>query len=73
MAKYDYRCEHCNIIFEFERAITEDTEAQCPTCGNLKCKLILSAPNVIFSGQGFTRRNADPTTARARRMEPLND
>ena len=51
MPKYDYRCETCSSIVEFERSIGDNTEPIC--CSKSMSRLWGSSPTVIFNGSGF--------------------
>jgi len=49
MAKYDYRCDKCNKVFEVERSMTEEVSyATCPDCYNDSKQVILK-PRVFDS------------------------
>ncbi len=51
MPKYDYKCENCNCVIEFERSFGEDREPVC--CSKSMTRVWNSAPSVIFNGSGF--------------------
>ena len=64
MPKYTYNCTTCGNPFQHERKdYNPDKFAPCPYCDGMG-KLGISAPNVIFRGPGFSRRNADPHLVR---------
>lgn len=56
MAKYDYMCLICKIIFEKEFSFSEVTpkKVKCPNCqSNETKKTISSPPLVLYVGEGF--------------------
>lgn len=53
MAKYDYKCVECDILFEVQRKMSDDSAINCDTCGNLATRSINYAPPVKFVGEGF--------------------
>lgn len=52
MARYDYRCTSCGIIFEVEHGMTEHPEVVCPECGAPATK-VFNASGIKFEGSGF--------------------
>jgi putative FmdB family regulatory protein len=51
MPRYDYRCNTCMSVIEFERGMGEDREPSC--CSNIMTRIWSSAPGVMFTGSGF--------------------
>jgi len=49
--KYDYRCNVCSSVVEFERSMGDDTEPIC--CFQFMNRQWGFAPTVIFNGSGF--------------------
>lgn len=78
MPRYDYQCAHCSAVSEHDRAVADRHRAPvCARCGD-PTALCLSAPLVVFRGQGWTtptttdklrRRNAEHA-ARGHRLPP---
>ena len=52
MARYDYKCTDCDIIFEVEHPMSEHPEVLCPTCGK-KAGRVFGNYGVEFKGGGF--------------------
>lgn len=52
MARYDYRCEACDTVFEAEHAMGEHPEITCPKCG-AKATRVFNASGIAFHGSGF--------------------
>jgi putative FmdB family regulatory protein len=49
--RYDYKCESCGSIVEFERGIGEDRDPSC--CFNIMTRIWNSAPGIIFNSSDF--------------------
>ena len=52
MARYDYRCEPCDEVFEIERPLSDRSDVACPECG-VEAKRVFSPVGVHFKGSGF--------------------
>ena len=52
MARYDYKCPECDIVFEVEHPMSERPEVLCPTCGK-KASQVFGNYSVEFKGSGF--------------------
>lgn len=50
MPKYDYKCEVCSSVTEFERGIGEDRE---PSCCNQTMIRQWNSFGIQFNGSGF--------------------
>ncbi len=52
MPMYDYRCKHCDEVFEelVFSSTSDDTEIKCPKCGQNKSERLLSAPMIATGG-----------------------
>ncbi len=62
MPTYDYLCLGCQRYFEVRHAI-EDTGPNCPFCGGLTEKRILSAPafhGYMAQGRKLAMRSLEP-------------
>jgi putative FmdB family regulatory protein len=54
MPTYDYKCDHCNNVFEFFQSMKDDPMTLCPQCGHNSLKKMVSLPaGLIFKGTGF--------------------
>ena len=64
MPLYDYRCEHCDLVFEVRHALSAPTPA-CPDCGRATVKTVLCAPAVhghMALGREQAVQSLQPTT-----------
>ena len=52
MARYDYKCESCETVFEVEHPMGERPEVSCPACGG-KASQVFGASGIMFKGSGF--------------------
>ena len=52
MPLYDYRCEHCDRVFEVRQKFTDPPLTVCDLCGH-KVERLLSAPALQFKGSGW--------------------
>lgn len=58
MTKYEYACAACKTSFEQNKRIPENDvkKTKCPNCGRRRLSRIWGPTNVIFKGQGFTKK-----------------
>lgn len=55
MATYQFKCTHCEDIFEIDFSITEQRPLiYCEKCKSPARRYIASAPPVKYNGTGFT-------------------
>lgn len=62
MPTYDYQCTQCKLQFEARRSIAELTP-DCPACGSITEKMILSAPAMhghMACGRDLAMRSLQP-------------
>ncbi|PIR18232.1 MAG: FmdB family transcriptional regulator [Deltaproteobacteria bacterium CG11_big_fil_rev_8_21_14_0_20_49_13] len=52
MPIYEYNCAKCNKHFEVVQKITDETNANCPTCGS-SCKRVMSQTSFSLKGGGW--------------------
>ncbi|NQW20416.1 MAG: zinc ribbon domain-containing protein [Chloroflexi bacterium] len=52
MPTYVYKCADHGHVFELIQKFTDESGANCPTCGSESTRQIL-APTVIYKGSGF--------------------
>ena len=52
MARYDYKCTSCGLVFEFEHPMGEHPKVTCPDCG-AEATQVFSASGIVFKGSGF--------------------
>ena len=50
MPVYEYKCNNCLSVIEFQRGLGEDRE---PSCCNQLMQRVWSSPEIIFNGNGF--------------------
>ena len=54
MAGYDYRCRHCDSVFEVRRGVSEDSgDVRCPS-GHRDVARVWSAVSVAVAGRSAT-------------------
>lgn len=53
MPIYEYQCESCEHVFETLQKISDEPLKQCPACGELKLKKLLSAAGFRLKGGGW--------------------
>ena len=60
MPTYNYQCKECSKIWETEQKITEDPIQECPYCGKLEAKRLISDRTAFqlmgggWSGEGYS-------------------
>jgi len=52
MPLYDYRCDHCDRVFEVRQKFIDPPITVCDLCGH-KVERLLSAPALQFKGSGW--------------------
>ncbi len=54
MPTYDYKCSHCENLFEEVQSMKDPLLTKCPKCGkDALVRLIGGGGGVIFKGSGF--------------------
>jgi putative FmdB family regulatory protein len=53
MPTYEYGCEACGTSWELEQRISEAPVKECPKCGELKAKRLISGGNFLLKGGGW--------------------
>ena len=53
MPLYEYECTACGHRFELIQKFSDAAIEQCPNCGELKVKKLLSSPAIQFKGTGW--------------------
>ena len=53
MPIYEYECTACGHRFELIQKFSDAAIEQCPNCGELKVKKLLSSPAIQFKGSGW--------------------
>lgn len=53
MPTYTYRCNACDHEFERRQRMTEEPVRQCPVCGELEVRRVISQVGIVFKGSGF--------------------
>ena len=49
MARYDYQCGGCELIFEVEKMMSDPAPDMCPDCGSNEINRYFSSmPNIAF-------------------------
>ena len=52
MARYDYRCPKCDVVFEVTHGMLEHPVVTCPTCGSVATR-VFDASGIVLKGSGF--------------------
>lgn len=52
MARYDYRCPMCDVVFEVFHGMLEHPVVTCPTCGAV-AQRVFDASGIVLKGSGF--------------------
>jgi len=53
MPTYDFKCLKCGTVFEKRLPMGHKETPKCLDCGHHETQKMLSAPSIIFKGQGF--------------------
>ncbi len=59
MPIFDYRCQACDHTFDILQKLGAEPLTDCPECGQVELKKLLSAPAFHLKGKGW--RNSDDT------------
>lgn len=59
MPAYDFRCLHCDHVFELTRPLGDASEVRCPVCGG-ETKRVFTPVGVVFKGSGFHNTDYRP-------------
>lgn len=61
MARYDYKCEKCDLVFEVVHSINEDPIIKCEKCSS-KTKRLISGQKYLYGTVGIDW-NTNPASA----------
>ena len=65
MPVYDYACDECDDVFEFEQSIKEEKGALCPYCGHFSRNRLISAGTTFcLRGDGWAADNYSKKSTR---------
>ena len=53
MPIYEYACQSCEHVFDALQKMSAEPLLECPECGELSLKKLLSAPNFRLKGGGW--------------------
>ncbi|SVD74003.1 uncharacterized protein METZ01_LOCUS426857 [marine metagenome] len=53
MPIYEYECRSCAHVFDVLQKMGDDPLTECPKCGRLDLRKLLSAPNFRLKGGGW--------------------
>ena len=62
MPTYGYRCPKCTLEFDVWQRMTDEPEAECPTCGTAARRLFFPA-GIVFKGAGFYKTDSRKSTS----------
>ena len=58
MPLFDFQCQKCNHMFEFNRPFGSKEVPPCPECGSKKTEKLISPPAIHFKGSGFYKTDS---------------
>ena len=61
MARYNYKCDACNIIEEQTHSMMEDPIFLCPQCGEKMYKYLGGAVSFVLKGDGWCGSSVEKT------------
>lgn len=64
MPRFDVRCKKCAHVHEATVAFGVKTMPKCPACGSKATEKLLSAPGILFKGEGFYKTDSRPAEAK---------
>jgi putative FmdB family regulatory protein len=53
MPIYEYQCDACQHAFDALQKMSDDILTECPECGELRLRKLISAPNFRLKGAGW--------------------
>jgi putative FmdB family regulatory protein len=53
MPTYEYGCEACGKTWELEQRITESPIKECPNCGKMEARRLISGGTFMLKGGGW--------------------
>lgn len=59
MARYDFRCEPCDLVVEVVRPMSDDSKVICEKC-SAEMRVTFSAPKVVYKGSGWAWQEKIP-------------
>lgn len=62
MPTYSYRCTECGHAFDIVQSFSEDSLAECPSCGG-RLRKLFSPVGIAFKGSGFYRTDSQSSGA----------
>lgn len=60
MPRFDFRCKKCETVFEETIPFGSKKLPPCPKCHSKAIEKLLSAPGVLFKGEGFYKTDSRP-------------
>ena len=73
MPIYEYQCKECDHFFDKLLPFSQSKQNQtCPACGSESPERVLSVPQVIFKGDGWTDKNLRIKKQMARKNRRLD-
>ena len=52
---YEYKCKACGAEHTIEHSITEQPKKQCPECGKMQLKRLISQNSFCLKGGGWAK------------------
>ncbi len=70
MPTFDFQCQKCQHVFEFNRPFGSTEKPACPKCNSKRTEKQFSAPAVVFKGSGWYKTDSRPV-AKAPKAEAV--
>lgn len=69
MPIYEYRCESCAYLFDALQKVSDAPLKECPECGALELRRLVSAPSFRLKGGGWYETDFKSEKERKRNLE----
>ena len=73
MPIYEYRCESCAHLFDVLQKVSEAPLKECPECGELELRRLVSAPSFRLKGGGWYETDFKSDKERKRNLADRRD
>lgn len=64
MPRFDFKCKKCQTVFEETIPFGSKKLPPCSKCGSKGTEKLLSAPGIMFKGEGFYKTDSRPAEAK---------
>jgi putative FmdB family regulatory protein len=73
MPIYEYRCESCAYLFDALQKVSDAPLKECPDCGALELRRLVSAPSFRLKGGGWYETDFKSDKERKRNLAERRD